>query len=68
MPGSRAQRGQMSRVGRGALVRQLDLPVAVEAPNLQLSARLGVPEFLRRARQAASLLLDNPHRPQESRR
>ena len=45
-----------------------DLPVAVEAPNLQLSARLGVPEFLRRARQAASLLLDNPHRPQESRR
>ena len=40
-----------------------DLPVAVEAPNLQLCGRLGPPEFLRRAREAASRLLDRPHDP-----
>ncbi|HEY3263227.1 MAG TPA: TIM barrel protein [Pseudonocardiaceae bacterium] len=39
-----------------------DLTVAIEAPNLQLSARLGIPAFLRRARDAAARLLDAPSR------
>ena len=40
-----------------------ELPVAVEAPNLQLCGRLGPPEFLRRAREAAARLLDGSHDP-----
>jgi hypothetical protein len=43
----------------------LELPVAVEAPNLQLCGRLGPLEFLRRARRSAARLLDGPHDPHD---
>jgi sugar phosphate isomerase/epimerase len=42
-----------------------DLPAAVEAPNLELCHRLGVLEFLRRARQAAAGLLARPDDAQD---